>query len=103
MLSRLSIEQINSLEAADDVLTSPFICLSRIRDPLGVVGGYWNIDNDTVLKITSGSLDEAIEGLEAMRDYFREIRSSSAFSDQINSDIELLIARVDGWIRANRI
>ncbi|KAJ1989191.1 hypothetical protein GGI25_004994 [Coemansia spiralis] len=100
---KLSSEQIQSLRHANEVLSIEYVCLSRIREPLGLVGGYWNMDQDIIFKVSAGSLDIVVNGIEQMRAFFAHIHNALEISSEINTDIKRFIDQAGIWVKVNRI
>ncbi|KAJ2613407.1 hypothetical protein H4S08_002209 [Coemansia sp. RSA 1365] len=97
------VNKIQALKGANRVLKTQFVCLSRIREPLAHVGGYWNMDPNIIFKVTTGSLETAVNGLEQMRDILSKVHGSSDFDEEVNREIELFLEYSSIWIRTNRI
>ncbi|KAJ2884714.1 hypothetical protein GGI21_006010 [Coemansia aciculifera] len=100
---RVSPEQIKSLEDASDVLVSGFICLSRIREPLALVGGYWGMDPQIIFQVSAGSPRTAIYGILGMCKSLAKVRGSPELSSETNRLIGLFIERANVWVRINQI
>ncbi|KAJ2397702.1 hypothetical protein GGI23_003441 [Coemansia sp. RSA 2559] len=101
--NKLSHEQVSSLKQANAALEIEYVCLTRIRDPLAMVGGYWNMDPEIIFKITTGTLQTAIRGIEQMRAVFAGIRNMPEVSEEIRRDIELFLDRTGTWVEVNQI
>ncbi|KAJ1784656.1 hypothetical protein LPJ59_006311 [Coemansia sp. RSA 2399] len=102
-LSKLSHEQVSSLKQANAALEMEFVCLTRIRDPLAMVGGYWNMDPKIIFKITTGMLQTAIGGIEQMRANFTSMRNMPEVSEETRRDIGLFLERSGTWVEVNQI
>ncbi|KAJ1662656.1 hypothetical protein IW140_005576 [Coemansia sp. RSA 1813] len=102
-LDRLSYEQVSSLRQANEVLRIEYVCLSRIREPLGMVGGYWNMDPEIIFKVATGSLQTVISGIEQMCMVFASIYSMPELCDNTKQDIELFLDRASAWVKVNQI
>ncbi|KAJ1642644.1 hypothetical protein J3B02_001718 [Coemansia erecta] len=101
--ARVSQEQIKSLRAAVETLECEYTCLSRIREPLGLVGGYWNMDTEVIARIAAGSLSSAIRGITKMCFCFNNILASSSLPPSVSYDIALLVRRARTWVMVNAI
>ncbi|KAJ1847383.1 hypothetical protein LPJ73_004266, partial [Coemansia sp. RSA 2703] len=95
--------QQSSLHAATNVLDCQFICLARLREPLGLVGGYWNMDADIITRVTAGTLGSAIKGIDRMCSFFEELHGVSGLPSAVSRDIGLFVARARIWMQVNRI
>ncbi|KAJ2156660.1 hypothetical protein GGF46_005032 [Coemansia sp. RSA 552] len=102
-LSCSSAHRRKALQRANDVLSQQFICLSRIREPLGSVGGYWNMDPDIVFCVAAGSLNTVISGIERMRDFLARVQATPEISDRTSAEIMTFLQRSSVWVRCNRI
>ncbi|KAJ2337525.1 hypothetical protein GGI00_000169 [Coemansia sp. RSA 2681] len=100
---RVSPEQIESLQHANDALVSGFVCLSRIREPLALVGGYWGMDPEIIFRVSAGSPRPAILGVLAMGEWLAKVRGSPELSNETNRQIDLFIERANVWVRINNI
>ncbi|KAJ2488325.1 hypothetical protein IWW37_004906 [Coemansia sp. RSA 2050] len=99
----VSREQAESLEGANAVLESGFVCLSRIREPLGLVGGYWGMDPEIIFQVSAGSPRVAIRGILAMCDFMAKLLGSPELSDAASSQVRLFIDRAYTWARINNV
>ncbi|KAJ2744927.1 hypothetical protein GGI20_002577 [Coemansia sp. BCRC 34301] len=100
---RVSPEQIASLHDANDSLVSEFVCLSRIREPLALVGGYWNMDPKIVFQVSAGSPRTAILGILGMCGSLARIRGSPELDSETNRQIGIFLERANVWVRINNI
>ncbi|KAJ1830168.1 hypothetical protein IWW55_000935 [Coemansia sp. RSA 2706] len=98
-----SAHKMATLKRANSVLEQPLICLSRIREPLAFVGGYWNMDPEIVFKVTAGSLYTVVEAIEQMREFFAGLFGSVELSQEARACIKVFLDRASAWVRANRI
>ncbi|KAJ1883703.1 hypothetical protein LPJ66_010963 [Kickxella alabastrina] len=96
-------EQTNALKQINALLEMPSICLSRIREPLALVGGYWNIDADIINKMSTGTPRIAEEGIADMCAVFNNIRHSPSLDAKIKRNIAIFVERAGAWIVNNRI
>ncbi|KAJ2050809.1 hypothetical protein H4S04_001047 [Coemansia sp. S16] len=99
----ISPEQIESLKDANAALVSGFVCLARIREPLGLVGGYWGMDPEIILQVSAGSPRTALRGILAMSDYLAKLQGSPELSEETSRQISLFIERANIWVRINNI
>ncbi|PIA13322.1 hypothetical protein COEREDRAFT_89673 [Coemansia reversa NRRL 1564] len=97
------VNKIQALKGANRVLKTQFVCLSRIREPLAHVGGYWNMDSNIIFKVTTGTLETAVNGLEQMRDILAKAHGNPDLDEEVNREIELFLEYSSIWIRTNRI
>ncbi|KAJ2657893.1 hypothetical protein IWW48_004291 [Coemansia sp. RSA 1200] len=102
-LSKPSHERTSSLRYANEVLDIEYVCLSRIREPLAMVGGYWNMDPEIIYRVTTGMLETAISGIEKMRVFFASIHDLPGLCDKTREDIELFLNRASAWVKVNQI
>ncbi|KAJ1883747.1 hypothetical protein LPJ66_010942 [Kickxella alabastrina] len=98
-----SAEQTSALKQINALLEMPSICLSRIREPLALVGGYWNIDADIINKVSTGTPHTAEEGIVDMCAVFSNIRHSPSLDAKIKRDIAIFVERAGAWVANNRI
>ncbi|KAJ1829151.1 hypothetical protein LPJ56_000577 [Coemansia sp. RSA 2599] len=101
--ARVSQEQIKSLRAAAEALWCEYICLSRIREPLGLVGGYWNMDAEIITRVAAGSLCCAIHGIRKMCVCFEDILASARLPSSVGRDIAVFVKRARTWVLINSI
>ncbi|KAJ2079148.1 hypothetical protein H4R24_003978 [Coemansia sp. RSA 988] len=97
------VHKIQALKSANRVLKQQFVCLSRIREPLAHVGGYWSMDPNIVFQVTTGTLETAVNGLEQMRNILAKVRGSEDSDEEINREIGRFLEYSSIWIRTNRI
>ncbi|KAJ2003974.1 Suppressor of the cold-sensitive snRNP biogenesis mutant brr1-1, partial [Coemansia sp. S85] len=97
----VSREQAESLKGANAALESGFVCLSRIREPLGLVGGYWGMDQEVIFQVSAGSLRVAIRGILAMCDFMAKLLDSPELGNDAQSQIRLFIDRARTWVLIN--
>ncbi|KAJ2820545.1 hypothetical protein FBU31_005188 [Coemansia sp. 'formosensis'] len=102
-LLSVSPEQIESLKDANATLISGFVCLSRIREPLGLVGGYWGMDPEIIFQVSAGSPRTAIRGILRMCDFLANIHGSPELSDEARRQVCIFLERADVWVRINNI
>ncbi|KAJ1720234.1 hypothetical protein LPJ53_005110 [Coemansia erecta] len=100
---RVTSEQQSSLHAAASILDCQFICLSRLREPLGLVGGYWGMDADIITRVTAGTPGAAIKGITRMCDFFDQLRGTPGLPETVSRDICLFVERAGIWVQVNRI
>ncbi|KAJ2702341.1 hypothetical protein FB645_004303 [Coemansia sp. IMI 203386] len=100
---RVSLDQIKSLRDAVDTLKCEYICLSRIREPLGLVGGYWNMDSEIINRIAAGSLCSAIRGIISMCLCFENMLAAKRLSPEVSHDAILFVQRARSWMLVNAI
>ncbi|KAI9467641.1 hypothetical protein BX667DRAFT_508008 [Coemansia mojavensis] len=93
--------RMQTLEAANNALELPLVCLSRIREPLGHLGGYWNMDPEIIFSVTAGSLDTVISAIEQMREFLARQYGTPDVSKETNQNIRLFLDRSSAWVRAN--
>ncbi|KAJ2848299.1 hypothetical protein IWW36_003381 [Coemansia brasiliensis] len=94
--------RMQTLRNANDALELPLVCLSRIREPLGHLGGYWNMDPEIVFSVTAGSLNTVISAIEQMRQFLAYQYGAPDISEETNQNIQLFLDRSSAWVRANR-
>ncbi|KAJ1823586.1 hypothetical protein LPJ60_001444 [Coemansia sp. RSA 2675] len=99
----VSREQAESLKGANAALESGFVCLSRIREPLGLVGGYWGMDQEVIFQVSAGSLRVAIRGILAMCDFMAKLLDSPELGNDAQSQIRLFIDRAHAWVLINYV
>ncbi|KAJ1732573.1 hypothetical protein LPJ61_001978 [Coemansia biformis] len=95
--------RIETLQQANELLTQPNICLSRIRMTLAHLGVYWSVDKDTIFKISTGVPNTAIQGIEQMRSFFITLRSTAGLEKGMDRDVAVFLDRSRAWIQTNRI
>ncbi|KAJ2776280.1 hypothetical protein GGI15_004892, partial [Coemansia interrupta] len=93
----------SSLHAAAAVLDCQFVCLARLREPLGLVGGYWAMDPDTITRVTAGTPGSAIKGINRMCVFFDELPGAPDMPKPVARDIRLFVERARIWVAVNRI
>ncbi|KAJ1951105.1 hypothetical protein FBU59_000352 [Linderina macrospora] len=98
----ISRAQKLSLEHADKILESEFICLTKMREILGRLGGYWDLDSGSIMKITAGTLDEAIEGIHSMTCLFQGYDGDFEPGCETDQRMKEFIDRANAWVRVNR-
>ncbi|KAJ2246165.1 hypothetical protein GGH97_002575 [Coemansia sp. RSA 475] len=91
-----------ALKNANYTLELPNVCLARIRQPLGHVGGYWNMDPHVVFSVTAGQLPAVIRAIESMREFFAARITDERFGERVRKDMRAFLDRSSAWIRANR-
>ncbi|KAJ2339167.1 hypothetical protein IWW50_003403 [Coemansia erecta] len=94
--------KIETLKEANYALQLPCVCLSRIREPLGHLGGYWSMDPDIVFNVTTGQLPAVIRAIECMRVFFTAACDTKRVSQETKHDMRVFIDRASAWVRANR-
>ncbi|KAJ1934188.1 hypothetical protein EC988_008883 [Linderina pennispora] len=102
-INNLSYAQVLSLEQANIALESEFVCLTKVREILGRMGGYWNLDSRSIMKITAGTLEEAIEGIQTMASIFQEYDGDVEPGCQTDVQMKAFIVRANAWVRVNRV
>ncbi|KAJ1957699.1 hypothetical protein EC988_000697 [Linderina pennispora] len=100
-INNLSQPQKDSLKHANDMLASEFICLARVRESLGWMGGYWNLDCDSITNITAGTLNEVVEGIQNISSLFQEYDGDVEPGCEADVRMKEFIRRADAWIRVN--
>ncbi|KAJ1940140.1 hypothetical protein FBU59_003902 [Linderina macrospora] len=100
-INDLSIAQRLSLKHGGEALASEFICLASVREPLGRMGGYWNLDSESITNITAGTLKEAVKGIQNIISLFQEYDGDVEPGCETDVRMKNFIQRADAWIRVN--
>ncbi|KAJ2720836.1 hypothetical protein GGI07_004358 [Coemansia sp. Benny D115] len=101
--STATSEQVSSLKRANQALALQYVCLSRIREPLGLVGGYWEMEDAVVNRVTAGAPCAAVRGVEEMCRFFRCIQGAPQLDPAVQADVGLFIERASDWIAVNQV
>ncbi|KAJ1855732.1 hypothetical protein GGH12_000975 [Coemansia sp. RSA 1822] len=96
------VHKAETLKKANEALELPNVCLARIRQPLGYVGGYWNMDPHVVFSVTAGQLPAVIRAIECMREFFAARITDERFSERVRKDMRVFLGRSSAWVRANQ-